>query len=85
MNYDICLEGLTEDLAELAELIGIDVFVNICENFGGSQIYFPKKDSIFRSNRNKKIRGLYNGENIRELSKIFGISKEQIRKIIKEI
>jgi len=80
---EVRLDDISDDLVALVDFIGIDMFVSICDKFGGSQVYFPKKSSIFRNSRNRNIRAMYNGYNLKEIAKIFGITKMQVRNIIK--
>ena len=66
---------------EIAEEINPETAIEIHRLFGGQQILFPKKlynrEYIYRT-----IRHNYNGQNVRELSRIFAYSERQIRRIL---
>lgn len=68
---------------EIAEEISPETAVEIHRLFGGQQILFPKKlynrEYIYRA-----ICQNYNGQNVRELSRIYEYSERQIRRILAE-
>lgn len=67
---------------DIINLIGLKNFLILCENFGGESIYFPKKNIV---ERNRLIRLDYKKCNsIKLLSKKYGISERQIRRIIQK-
>ncbi|MDK2562952.1 Mor transcription activator family protein [Romboutsia sedimentorum] len=84
MYEDVILEDFSEELVGFVDFIGIDKFIDICDKFGGDSIYFPKKSSVLRCSRNRKIRAMYDGYNIKNIAKEFGITREQVKNIIKE-
>lgn len=49
------------------------------QEFGGEMMYINKK-----SPRNQEIKGSYNGRNVAELAKMYGLSERRIREIISE-
>lgn len=49
------------------------------KEFGGEMMYVNKK-----SPRNQEIRGSYNGRNVAELAKTYGLSERRIREIVSE-
>ena len=82
MNYNIGSNDIPEDMVDFAELVGYDLFFRICEEYGGNQMYFPKKESLLRKARDRDIRSKYDGMNSIELSKTFGLTANQIRNIV---
>lgn len=81
---NVSIDDIPNDLALLADVVGIDIVIEICEKFGGCQIYFPKSNSLYRKNRDNIIKDEFNGKNLRELSIKYKISETQIRNIIKK-
>lgn len=73
---------IPKELVSFAELVGQDVFMKICEEYGGSQIYFPKKDSLMRGYRDRVIKKEYDGTNVVDLAKKYGLSSNHIRNIV---
>ncbi len=74
-----CLEG---EQREIAECIGIEAYRKLVQRFGGSSIYIQKADTILKSERNNKIRRLFNGKNYKSLAVRFGLSENYIRLIV---
>ena len=75
-------EQLSGDQRELAEIVGIEAYRKLVENYGGSSIYINKADTVTRSERNTEIWKNFNGSNYRELAKQYGLSEPSIRRII---
>ena len=82
MEY-IKIEDIPQELVGVASFMGIDKFIEFCNEYGGIAIYFPSKKTLFRNSRNREIIDRYNGKNIKDLARAFEISEVQIRNIIK--
>ena len=82
MEY-IKLEDIPQELVGVADFMGIDKFIEFCNEYGGIAIYFPSKKTLFRNSRNREIINRYNGKNIKDLARKFEISEVQIRNIIR--
>ena len=82
MEY-IKLEDIPQELVGVANFMGIDKFIEFCNEYGGIAIYFPSKKTLFRNSRNREIINRYNGKNIKDLARKFEISEVQIRNIIR--
>lgn len=52
------------------------------EELGGFRITIPTLEDLDREERDRRIRIIFNGINIEELSERFGISKRQVRRIV---
>ncbi len=62
------VEQLTGEQRELAELIGLDAYKKLVENYSGNPLYIPKIDFILKEIRDAEIRKKFNGRNYKELS-----------------
>ena len=82
MEY-IKLDDIPQELVGVANFMGIDKFIEFCNEYGGIAIYFPSKKTLFRNSRNREIINRYNGKNIKDLARKFEISEVQIRNIIR--
>ena len=71
MDY-IKIEDIPEEFVGLANFMGIDKFIEFCNEYGGIAIYFPSKKTLLR-----------NGKNIKDLARAFEISEVQVRNIIR--
>ena len=82
MDY-IKIEDIPEEFVGLANFMGIDKFIEFCNEYGGIAIYFPSKKTLLRNGRNREIIKMYNGKNIKDLARAFDISEVQVRNIIR--
>ena len=76
-------EDIPEFLQNLVDIMGIEAFIRLIEEYGGSSIYIPNEKSILKPIRNRLSKKHFNGNNYKELSKEFKISEMQIRNIVK--
>ena len=77
----ITLENLTERQREIADVIGFEATVKLCDVYGGSAIYIPKLLDLQKEERNKVIRQAYNGHNTATIAKEFGLSRRTVQLI----
>lgn len=77
----VYLDDLTEEQRQLAELVGMEVFLKLVAAYGGSPIYIPMKKSVCQRNRNEQICDDFDGTNYRELSMKYDLSETRIRAI----
>ena len=82
MDY-ITFDDIPEEFVGLANFMGIDKFIEFCNEYGGIAIYFQSKNTLLRNGRNREIIKMYNGKNIKDLTRVFEISEVQVRNIIK--
>jgi Mor family transcriptional regulator len=75
---DLC----DEDQRAICEIVGTDKFLAIVALFGGSNVYIPKLQSLSLEKRNEAIRAKYNGHNLKQLKREFGLCNVTIRKVL---
>ncbi|MEG1311478.1 MAG: Mor transcription activator family protein [Romboutsia sp.] len=75
---DVC-----ENMDALFELVGEEKFLEITKLYGGNNVYIPTYKSAIRNSRNREIRRKYNGVNTITLASEYGMSSNQIKKIVK--
>lgn len=82
-NLDsVTLDMLTGDQRELAECIGLPAYIRLIRNYGGCQIYIVKPDKVAAAVRDKAIRAEYNGGNVMQLARKYGLAEQTIRTIV---
>lgn len=81
---DITKEDLPEEFQGLAELIGLENVIKTMDYFEGSEKYFPKIESAFKSVRDRMIRQRWKKHNIHALAKEFNLTHNHIREIVKD-
>lgn len=81
---NISASELPEPFKVLADLIGIDNTLILAGKLGGSNIYIPKINTLYRGVRDKKICDEFNGKNYAALAKKYGVTERRVRNIVKE-
>ena len=81
INY-LTKEDVPEILQNLIDIMGIEAFIQLIKQYGGSSLYIPSENSVLKPIRNRLIKKHFNGHNYKELAKEFKISEMQVRNII---
>ena len=81
INY-LTKEDVPEILQNLIDIMGIEAFIQLIKQYGGSSLYIPNENSVLKPIRNRLIKKHFNGHNYKELAKEFKISEMQVRNII---
>lgn len=71
-----------ESYYTIAEVIGEDAARKLCEAFGGEAIYVPKSDSLESVERVAAIRQEYNGANVPQLARKYGLTTRRVQRIV---
>ena len=66
----------------IADTIGIEAYISLVKNYGGTSIYILKEDSLIRGIRDSKIKSEFNGYNYSYLAKKYKLTDRTIRDII---
>jgi len=74
------IEGLLNSLMGCPK--GTVALKDILSRHSGVNMYIPKETKIFKTWRNHRIRGLFEGNNYDELAKEWGLGKRQVRQIV---
>jgi len=75
-------EDVPEILQGLVDIMGIEAFIELIKQYGGSSLYIPNENSVLKPIRNRLIREYFNGNNYKQLAKEFKISEMQVRNIV---
>ena len=81
INY-ITKEDIPEILQGLVDIMGLEAFIQLIKQYGGSSLYIPNDNSVLKPRRTRLIKKHFNGHNYKELAKEFKISEMQVRNII---
>ncbi|KYG90370.1 hypothetical protein A0U40_18420 [[Bacillus] sp. KCTC 13219] len=73
---------LSQEHRDIAAIVGVDAFLKLCDYYGGSNLYIPKRDSVTRYVRDTKIKEEFNGGNYLALARKYQLSESHIRKIV---
>ncbi len=83
-HFNIGEKQVPEELFWLYELVGMERFLKIIDTAGGEFLYFPKRSTLERDLRRQAICREYNGGNVRELARKYGLSERHVRTIVQE-
>lgn len=78
------MEELSEKHRDVAEIIGLQNYILLCKNLGGSQLYIPTVESLTLNNIRKRIVKEKDILTYKELAKKYPISESTAYRIIKE-
>lgn len=81
-NRQIKLSMLSKEHNDIAAVIGVDAFLKLCEHYGGSNLYIPKRESVIRYVRDTEIKKEFDGGNYKKLARKYSLSESYVRKIV---
>lgn len=81
-QFQLSAEHIPEDLYWLYELVGLERFLKIIDTAGGEFLYFPKRSTLERDLRRQAILQEFDGGNIRQLARKYGLSERHVRTIV---
>lgn len=81
---DLTLDMIPEPYDHIAQVIGIENFINLTKIVGGTTMYVPKADNILKPVRDKKIKAEFNGYNHGQLARKYNLSERWIIEICGE-
>lgn len=79
------LEALRGEQRQIAEVIGVENYLKLTREFGGTTIYIAKAEEIVKRNeRDEKIREEFDGSNYAQLAVKYGLTEVWVRNIVSE-
>ncbi len=69
----ITINDLKESYQDVASIIGIENYIKLCEEMGGSNLCIPKIESLTREYIYKKIIALKDNMKKRQMAKMIGL------------
>lgn len=72
------------ELYWLYELVGLERFLKIIDTAGGEFLYFPKRSTLERNLRREAILTEFDGTNLRQLARKYGLSERHVRSILQD-
>lgn len=90
MNLEKMIDEIDETMlpspySEYAKIIGVNNLYKLSKEFGGTTIYIPKAESLFKTIRDKKIKEEYNGYNIQALARKYNVCEKTVRNICEKV
>ena len=69
----------------MIDMDGYDAICAFSQAFSGGTVYVPSLRTIFKECIEQEINNRYNGKNIRELAKDYGLSVRHVRNLIQDM
>jgi Mor family transcriptional regulator len=83
-QFKLSSAQVPEDLYWLYELVGLERFLKIIDTAGGEFLYFPKRSTLERDLRREAILRKFDGTNLRQLARKYGLSERHVRSILQK-
>ncbi len=81
-RFKIGEDQIPENLFWLYELVGMERFLQIIDTAGGEVLYLPKRATLERELRRQAILVEFDGSNLRQLARKYGLSERHVRSIL---
>ncbi|MCM1057713.1 MAG: hypothetical protein NC517_08910 [Firmicutes bacterium] len=81
---ELDLEDLQEQHREIAEIVGLDGFLELVKTFGGSAIYIPQMREVTKMRVYRKISEEFDGTNIKALAGKYEVSESTVYNVVRE-
>ena len=75
----LTINELQEQHQMIADAVGVDGLIRLCECFGGSSIYIPQKKEIYGM-----IYREYDGSNIKQLAVKYEVSEATVYNVVRD-
>ena len=79
---DVTFDMLPPQHKKIAEIIGVEPTIKLCATCGGAPMYIPTADGIRSAARAGLIRKEYNGSNVAQLARRFGLTSRMVQIIV---
>ncbi len=78
-------DDLKDTCLEICELIGFNNTLKLIKNFGGSELYIPKIETIAKAKRDVAICKEFNGYNYKTLARKYNLTERHVREICRDV
>ena len=82
---EVTFDMLPPQYIKLAEIIGVEATIQLCETYGGTSTYIPTTEALYVVVRTKMIRREYNGQNVNRLAQRFGVTPRAVQMIVQDM
>ena len=84
MSIEIVIEDIPEKYKPIVDIVGLPVFIKLCDYARGDKLYFPMNKTIESNAKKRIILTEYNGYNVKELADKCSLTVTMVRKIIRD-
>lgn len=83
-RHGLTLDDLQGQHREYAEIIGLDNLLKLSDALGGTSIYIPQRRELEKNKVYRQIYKEFDGSNLQELTKKYGVSKSTVYNIVED-
>ena len=80
----LTINELQEQHQMIADAVGVDGLIRLCECFGGSSIYIPQKKELLKNKIYGMIYREYDGSNIKQLAVKYEVSEATVYNVVRD-
>ncbi len=83
---EVTYEMLPDNQKNIADVIGVEATLKLCEVWGGDELYIPQNEKVKKHLRDRQIRRLYaeKGYKVTYLKQQYGLSGRMVRGVVQE-
>lgn len=81
---EIEINDLQEQHKPIAECLGMDGFLKLVAEYGGSAIYIPQEREVVKQRIYRKISEEFDGSNIKSLANKYKVSESTVYNVVRE-
>lgn len=78
------IEDLIPQHQDIAQIIGLDNYIRLCECIGGSSLYIPTLKEAAKQHIYNKVRSSQGIMSKEQLARVYGLSKSTVYKLLKD-
>ena len=81
---EVAFEDLPPICVQAVNILGLEMFVKLSCEIGGTSLYIPKFESVIAKARDRLIVKQFNGSNFRDLALKYNLTEVWVRQIINQ-
>ncbi len=78
------IEDLSPKYQDIAQIIGLDNFISMCEYLGGDNLYIPTIKEAVKQHIYNKVRDSKTVMSKKQIAKFYGLSKSTVYKLLRD-
>lgn len=81
---EIVIDDLQEQHKPIAECLGMEGFLKLVKEYGGSSIYIPQTREVVKQRIYRMISEEFDGTNIKQLASKYKVSESTVYNVVRE-
>lgn len=85
LTKETSMEDIAPSYRKVAQIVGVEKFIELSEYALGDEIYFPKVENILAPARNRRLKKEFTGDNVKELADKYDLTTKQVAYILRNV